>query len=279
MCRVDANLPVAQPPDHHLARAGCDAARACRAIRPPAPFMPLPSIPPALASLVLFPGPASGASRPVAQSPAHHLRSNPPLDETQMIEMGAMLTRAGLDATHWRPLEGAFYFLPPTYPDTVPVPAVEAVAPAVLPPTPALAGPAHGPRPVNRPQRDFAPGFLAAPAARLRLQPPAHAAAPTLGRRIRAGIPSPPPRSPHNSIVRCQSLGEMREQPSGRAHLRTPPRPNQAVGARRARADYSRPHSPLQSVQLMTCSRHERSFTVTASNGAVRPLWIEPNYV
>ena len=39
---------------------------------------------------------------------------------------------------------------------------MEAVAPAVLPPNPALAGPAHGPRPVNRPQRDFAPGFLAA---------------------------------------------------------------------------------------------------------------------
>ena len=125
---------------------------------PPAPSMPLPRIPPALASLILFPGPASGASRPVAQSPALHLRSSPPLDETQMIEMRAMLTRAGLDATHWRPLEGTFHFLPPTDPDT----AVEAVAPAVLPPNPALAGPAHGPRPVNRPQRDFAPGFLAA---------------------------------------------------------------------------------------------------------------------
>ena len=145
--------------------------------------MPLPRIPPALASLVLFPGPASGVSRPVAQSPAHHLRSNPPLDETQMIEMRAMLTRAGLDATHWRPLEGTFYFLPPTDP----VPAVEAVAPAVLPPNPALAGPAHGPRPVNRPQREFVPGHLAAQAAKMRLQPPAHAAAPTLGRRIHAG--------------------------------------------------------------------------------------------
>ena len=96
-----------------------------------------------------------------------------------MIEMRAMLTRAGLDPTHWRPLEGTFYFLPPTDPDTV--------APAVLPPNPALAGPAHGPRPVNRTQREFVSGYLEAPAATLRHQPPAHAAAPTLGRRIRAG--------------------------------------------------------------------------------------------
>ena len=105
----------------------------------------------------------------------------------QAIEMRAMLTRAGLVATDWRVLEGTIHFLPPTYPDTVPVPAVEAVAPAVILPDPALAGPAHGPRPVNRPQREFVSGYLEAQAAKMRLQPPAHAAAPTLGRRIRAG--------------------------------------------------------------------------------------------
>ena len=128
-------MPVSQPADHHLARARVMTPdEPFVPSGPPAPSMPLPRIPPALASLILFPGPASGASRPAAQSPALHLRSNPPLDETQMIEMRAMLTRAGLDATRWRPLEGPFYFLPPTDP----VPAVEAVAPAVLPPIPRL---------------------------------------------------------------------------------------------------------------------------------------------
>ena len=189
---------------------------------PPAPSMPRPRIPPALASLVLFPGPASGASRPVAQSPALHLRSNPPLDQTQMIEMRAMLTRAGLDATRWRPLEGAFYFLPPTYPDTVPVPAVEATAPAVLPPNPALAGPVLGPRPVNRPQRDFAPGFRAAPAATLRHRPPIDPAASPPGRRIVAGGVQPagrlsriPPAPPVNQAVRQTGMpGLQPDQPA-----------------------------------------------------------------
>ena len=148
--------------------------------------MPLPNIPPGLASLVLFPSPANGASRPAAQSPAGDLGATLPLDGMQVIEMRAMLTHAGFVATVL-PNEGTIHFLPPTYPDTVPVPVVDAVAPAVLPPNPALAGPAHGPRPGNRPQREFVSGYLEAPAARLRLQPPAHAAAPTLGRRIRAG--------------------------------------------------------------------------------------------
>ena len=145
--------------------------------------MPLPTIPPGLASLVLFPRPASAASRPAAQSPAGDLGATPPLDEMQAIGMRAMLTRAGLVATDWRVLEGTIHFLPPTDP----VPAVEAVAPAVILPDPALAGPAHGPRPVNRPQREFVSGYLEAQAAKMRLQPPAHAAAPTLGRRIHAG--------------------------------------------------------------------------------------------
>ena len=64
-----------------------------------------------------------------------------------------------------------------------------------------------------------------------------------------------PPRSPHNSIVRCQSLGKMREQPSGRAHLRTPPdrtrSPSklliEAVGARRYSTSQSRLFAAAQS--------------------------------
>ena len=73
--------------------------------------------------------------------------------------------------------------------------------------------------------------------------------------RWRRSIPSPPPRSPRNSIVRCQSLGKIREQPSGRAHLRTPPdrtrSPSklliEAVGARRYSTSQRRLFAAAQS--------------------------------
>jgi hypothetical protein len=68
----------------------------------------------------------------------------------------------------------------------------ESLAPAERP---AAAPPARDPsrlgwvpsRPVERTQRDLAPGCLAAPAARQRHQPPVHPAASPPGRRIVGG--------------------------------------------------------------------------------------------
>jgi hypothetical protein len=157
---------------------------------PPAPAIPPPNLAPELARLVLFPGPASVPDRPAAQSPTYDFGATPPLDEIQAIEMQAMLTRIGLVATNWRllPNAGSITFLPPTHPDTAPVPVVEAVAPAIVLSDQATAGPVHGSRPVNRTQRVFVPGFLEAQAAKMRHQPPARAAAPpALGRRVHAG--------------------------------------------------------------------------------------------
>jgi hypothetical protein len=147
--------------------------------------VPLPN--PALAKLVLFPSPASGPSRPAAQSPTYDFGATPPLDEMQRIEVQAMLTRIGLMATDWRVLPNVarITFLPQTHPDTVPVPAVEAVAPAVA--LPDQAGPAHGPPPVNRTQREVVPGFLEAQAARARRREAVRPPDLTARRRIHPG--------------------------------------------------------------------------------------------
>jgi hypothetical protein len=155
----------------------------------PAPYVPLPNIPPELARLVLSPGPAGVPDRLAAQSPTYDFGATPPLDERRLAEVQAMLTRIGLVATDWRilPNGARITFLPQTDPDTVPVPAVEAVAPVVVLPDQAPAGATHGPRPVNRTQREFAPGFLEAEAAKLRHQPPARAAASAARRRIHPG--------------------------------------------------------------------------------------------
>lgn len=156
---------------------------------PPAPALSRPHLAPALAKLVLFPRPASGPDRPAAQSSTYDFGAPPPLDEMQLVEVRAMLTRAGLVATDWRVLPNAarITFLPPAPPDTASVAAVETVAPAVALPDHAPAGPAHSPHPVNRTQRVFVPGFLEAQAAKLRHQPPARAAAPPTRRRIHPG--------------------------------------------------------------------------------------------
>ena len=156
---------------------------------PPAPAIPRPNLAPELARLVLFPSPASVPGRPAAQSPTYDFGTTPPLDETQATEIQAMLTRIGLEATNWRvlPNAGSVTFLPPAHPDTAPVPAVEAVASAVVLPDQAPAGPAHGPRPINRTQRAFVPGFLEAQAAKLRHHPPTRAAVPPTRRRIHPG--------------------------------------------------------------------------------------------
>jgi hypothetical protein len=169
-----------------------------RVMTPPEPFAPsgppafcLPLSNPALAKLVLFPGPASGPpSQPVAQSPIYDFGAPPPLDEMQLVEVRAMLTRAGLVASDWRilPNEVRTTFLPQTYPDSVPVPAVDAVPPTVVLPDRVPAGPAHGPRPVTRPQREFVPGFLEAQAAKMRHNPSARAAARPTRRRIHPGV-------------------------------------------------------------------------------------------
>jgi hypothetical protein len=88
-----------------------------------------------------------------------------------------------------------------------------------------------------------------------------------------------PPRSPHNSIVRCQSLGKMREQPASADTARPTQIAVQVAHRGRGRSTiFNEPEQiirgrtvPCSACRLMTCSRHERSFTVTASNGPVRP--------
>ncbi|MFL5281924.1 MAG: replication initiation protein [Rhodopila sp.] len=152
----------------------------------PAPHLPLPKISPALAKLELFPRPSAVSNRLATQSPADDVGASPPLDETQLAEMQAMLTRMGFVVTRWRVLPDAgITILPQTHPDPVPVPAVDVVAPAVA--LPEQASPAHGPHPVKRTHREIVPGFLEAQAAKRQHPPPARTAAPAFGRQIHPG--------------------------------------------------------------------------------------------
>ena len=87
--------------------------------------------------------------------------------------------------------------------------------------------PARAPPPSARARSGWMPGPSWCAAARSRghwtnFKPPARRTRRT-SPPSRLSIPPPPPHSSRSLIARCQSLGKMREQPSGRAHLRTPP--------------------------------------------------------
>jgi hypothetical protein len=144
-----------------------------RLLRPGESFAPsgapIPTVPSWAAGLVLF----SGAVVPPA----------PDLGSHQSFEAEEMLARAGFV----RASAGEKFTLLPTTPHAPPAPAEGSAAAAPVARDPAAPGPVPGRRPVERTQRDLAPGGLAAPAATLRHRPPVRPAASPPGRRIVAG--------------------------------------------------------------------------------------------
>ena len=147
-----------------------------RLLRPGESFAPsgapIPTIPSWLAGLVLFPG--------AVVPPAPDLGSRPSFEAEEML---AMVTRAGFV----RASAGEKFTLLPTTPHASPAPAEGSAAAAPAARDPAAPGPVPDRRPVERTQRDLAPGVRAAPAATLRHRPPIHPAASPPGRRIVAG--------------------------------------------------------------------------------------------
>ncbi len=167
--------PVSPPP-----LALLTIASPARRLRPGKSFAPsgdpMPPAPSWLAGLVLVLSPAPVVVGQGGQSPALHLGSSLSFEAEQM------LTRAGFVRANARK---EFTLLPTT--PHAPLAFAEKSA-ATAPPAPDPSSPGTEPSPpIERTQRDLAPGFVAAPAARLRHWPPDRLAASPRGRLIVGG--------------------------------------------------------------------------------------------